>query len=197
MPSDPHYESILKALPIFQGMDNDLLHGLIASTRFVKHSKNEIFLEQGQPITRYYIVLDGWCGAIKNNAEGQESILQIFNRGDFLPEPTSVISRSPLSIQALTTTYLAMLSPTIIHNALEQSKNFAANMLVASIHRCDELRNHVEQLTLHNAEQRLGRFLLDMKLMSEEEQQDIVLPFDKSMIAGYLGIKPETLSRGP
>jgi hypothetical protein len=57
------------------------------------------------------------------------------------------------------------------------------------------LRNHIEQLTLHTAEERVGRFLLDQRLAAGESGKDITLPFDKSLIAGYLGIKPETLSR--
>ena len=186
-----------QSLPLFQGVETDLLHGLIASARFVQHNKGTVFLGQGQPVTRFYVVLDGWCGATKNNSDGQESILQIYRTGDFLPEPAQVTApmTSTMNLQALTSVRLAMLAPTLVRNALEHSKMFAANMLAASVRRSDALRDHVEQLTLHNAEERVGRFLLDMRLQVSGGGPDIILPFDKTKIAAYLGIKPETLSR--
>jgi CRP-like cAMP-binding protein len=190
-------EDALRDLPLFRDMEVDLLHGLMASARIARHEKGSVFLEQDQSISRFYIILDGWCGAVKSNVDGQESILQIFSRGDFLPEPGHALSltASLMTLQALTDVELAMLTPSIVRNALEHSKTFSANMLAASVQRCNNLRNHIEQLTLQDAEHRVGRFLLDMRLTLNEVKMDISLPFDKSLIASYLGIKPETLSR--
>ena len=187
----------LRLHALFQGMESALQEGLITSARYTEHHKGDVFLEQGQPISRFYIILEGWVGAIKTNAEGQESILQIFRAGDFLPEPgdTAAVTKSSLNLQALTHVRLAMLAPNIVRNALEHSRIFASNMFAASIQRCNDLRNHIEQLTLKTAEERVGRFLLDMRLMGPQTSNDITLPFDKSLIAAYLDIKPETLSR--
>ena len=100
-----------------------------------------------------------------------------------------------LNLQALTPVKLLMLSPSIVSNALEHSQIFASNMLAAAMQRCQELRDHIEQLTLRSAEQRVGRFLLQMRFNTSEDGNDIILPFDKAMIAAYLDIKPETFSR--
>ncbi|MDR3448928.1 MAG: Crp/Fnr family transcriptional regulator [Alphaproteobacteria bacterium] len=187
----------LAALPLFQGVEPALLQGLLATARFVRHEKGAVFLAQDQPVTRFYVVVEGWCAAAKGNAEGQETILQIFRRGDFLPEPDRDAGDepSPLNLLALTPCVLLMLPPSIVRNALDRSPAFAANMLAAAVRRSQELRDHIEQLTLRNAEQRIGRFLLQVRFGADQEGKDIVLPFDKSHIASYLGIKPETLSR--
>ena len=165
-------EDIL-SLPLFQGVEAELLHELVASSRRTQHAKGTIFLAQGKPLTWFYIVLDGWCGASKCNPEGQDSILQIFRRGDFLPEPDHAVrmGTSPANLQALTTVYLLMLSPRAVRNALEQSADFMANMLTVSVRRSHELRDHIEQLTLHNAEQRMGSFLLQMRFQTSRERQ--------------------------
>ncbi len=187
----------IMSLPLFQGVEADLVHGMVASARRAQHAKGTVFLAQGQLVARFYIVLDGWCGVSKCSPEGQDTILQVFRRGDFLPEPdhTVHVGRSPVNLQALSTALLLMVSPGAVRNALERSKAFMANMLAVSIHRSHELRDHVEQLTLHNAEERVGRFLLQMRLHSSVSGSDITLHFDKSFVAAYLGIKPETLSR--
>ena len=194
---DASHNRELESMPLFQGMDDVLLHGLVASARLVSYEKGKVFLEQEQAISRFYVIMDGWCGATKTNSNGQESILQIFRRGDFLPEPKQIEAHTinSLNVQALTPIRLAMFAPSLIRNALENSKAFAANMLDAFNRRCNELRDHVEQLTLRTAEERVGRFVLDMRLAIDADSNDVTLPFDKSLIAEYLGIKPETLSR--
>lgn len=183
-------------LPLFEGMETGLLNGLIASSRVIEHAKGDVFLEQNQPITRYYIILSGWCGISKVNKDGQESILQILTCGDFLPEPDlKVRDVSPFNVQALSPVRLLMIPPTIIHNALQQSIAFSQNMLSAVAQRGQDMRDHIEQLTLRDAEERVGRFLLQIRLELVEDAEAFDLPFDKSVIAAYLGIKPETLSR--
>ncbi|MDR3424315.1 MAG: Crp/Fnr family transcriptional regulator [Alphaproteobacteria bacterium] len=185
------------ALPIFRDVKPDVMRELMASAHTAQYQKGAIFLVQSEPVSRFYVMLEGWCGAKKGNAEGQEAILQIFRRGDFLLEAGHAVLAdiSPMNLQALTPVQLLALSPAAVRNALERSADFTTNMLAASVRRCQELRDHIEHLTLHNAERRVGRFLLHMRFYTNPEGNDIVLPFDKSLIAAYLGIKPETLSR--
>lgn len=187
----------IASIPLFAGVEPTLLQGAIASGRISQHEKGDVFLTQGQPLTRFYVVLEGWCGASRSNAEGQECILQIFSHGDFLPEPDKTdLKTSPMNLLALTPLRLLMLSPSIVQNLLDRSSVFKDNMLAASVRRCHDLRDHIEQLTLCNAEQRVGRFLLQVRLhMDVDPDCDILLPFDKSLIASYLGMKPETFSR--
>jgi CRP-like cAMP-binding protein len=185
------------SLPVFQGVEADVMRELMASAHTAQYQKGTIFLSQGAPVSRFYVILEGWCGASKGNAEGQEAILQIFRRGDFLLESILGIFAdiSPINLQALTPVHLLTLAPAAVSLAAERSGILTANMLTASVRRCQELRNHIEQLTLHNAEQRVGRCLLQTRFNASPDGKDIVLPFDKSLIAAYLGIKPETLSR--
>jgi len=185
------------SLPAFQGVEPDVMRDLMATAHTAQYQKGTVFLAQGEQVLRYYMMLEGWCGASKGNAEGQETILQLFRRGDFLFESAAEVPVDfcPMNLLALTQVHLLTLSPTAVRDAVKRSPIFAANVLAASIQQCQNLRDHIEHLTLHNAEQRVGRFLLQLRLNTGSGGTDIVLPFDKSLIATYLGIKPETLSR--
>lgn len=185
------------SLPVFQGVEADVMRELMISAHAAHYQKGAIFLALGAPISRHYVMLEGWCGASKGNEEGQEAILQIFRRGDFLlePGPSAFADISLMNLQALTPVQLLTLAPNAVRLALERSQVFTTNILAASIRRCQALRDHIEQLALHSAEQRVGRFLLQMRFNTSPEGNDIVLPFDKALIAAYLNIKPETLSR--
>jgi len=189
---------VFATLPLFEGVKPVVLRDLSNSARTVVVDKGATFLTQGHAINRFFVVLEGWCGASKGNAEGQEAILQIFRRGDFLPEPDRLTATEPsrMNLVALTSARVLTLTPEGVRRAMDQSPVFAANLLSASVQRGQELRDHIEQLTLHSAEQRVGRFLLQMRFHNvATDGDDIVLPFDKALIAAYLGIKPETLSR--
>ncbi len=186
----------IEALPIFKGLAAEIMRGLITSARVTKQVKGDIFLVQNQPFSRFYVVLEGWCAISKGNQEGKESILQILSAGDFLPEPElQAKDVSPFNVQALTNVTLLMVSPTFLHNALQQSPELIKNMLTAAAKRMQDMRDHIEQLTLRTAEERVGRFLLQVRPPPPADGCEIELPFDKNFIASYLGIKPETLSR--
>ena len=195
--TNPAIIPVIAALPLFQNMEKDLLGGLISSSRLVTLPKGEVFVEQGQPISRFYIVLDGWCGASRTNSDGQESILQIFRRGDSVPDinQSEANKISAYNMQALTEVHLLMISPSLLQNAARLSPTFNANIQNETVRRANELRDHVEQLTLHTAEERVGRFLLQIRNLDPNCTTQLDIPFDKSIVASYLGIKPETFSR--
>jgi len=190
-------DDMLVSLPLFQGVGLTEVQRLVTAARLVHYDKGSVFLAQGQHVTRCFIMIEGWCGASKGNIQGQETILQIFGRGDFLPEPDKITMAEPsiVNFQTLTPVQLISLPPAIVQETLERSSIFMANMLTASARRTQELRDHIEQLTLHNAEERVGRFLLQIRFNCSADGKDIMLPFDKALIAAYLGIKPETFSR--
>lgn len=54
--------------------------------------------------------------------------------------------------------------------------------------------NQVEQLQTRSSAQRLAQFLVSLAPV-EEGAAVVVLPYDKSLIAHRLGMKPESLSR--
>ncbi len=184
------------SLQLFQGVAFEVLRELMASMHSAQYQKGAVFLPQGALVSRHYIVLEGWCAASKGNTEGQESLLQLFRRGDFLLDAASPPDEiSAVNLQALTPVRLLTISPGALRLAMERSPTLTANMLAASARACRDMRDHIEQLTLHTAEQRVGRFLLQMLFHAGSEGRDIVLPFDKAFIASYLNIKPETFSR--
>lgn len=189
----------IELLSLFQGIEAGLLRSIATAARVAHYDKGTVVLAQGQPPANFCIVLEGWCGASKINPEGQEAILQIFRAGDFLTEPDypALKSANALNVQALASLRLLLVPTGVLQTALERSKILTSNLLAAAMRQSRELRDHVEQLTLFSAEQRVGRFLLQMRFhgSSNGKDKEIVLPFDKSLIAAYLGIKPETFSR--
>lgn len=188
--------STIKALPLFAGLDVSTLEELLKYARVIEHNKGAMIFLQGEQATRFYIVLEGWVKLFKGNADGQESIFQMVRAGESLLE--TVIFNSapfPVSAQAIDSVKLLSMPASIVREKLQNNQELAINMLSTVAGRSQALISQFEQLTLKTVTQRVGWFLLKLFLEGGERTKNLKLPYDKSLIAGYLGMKPETFSR--
>lgn len=187
---------MLKTLPLFAGLNDLSLHDLLKHARIVHHAKGSHIFMQGEQATRFYIVLDGWVKLFKGNADGQESVLQVMRTGEPLLE-TVIFSNTPFPVNAQAVEQVTLLSipASILRDRLQSNKQLAANMLSTVAGRSQALISQFEQLTLKTVTQRVGWFLLKLFLESGTNSTTLKLPYDKSLIAGFLGMKPETFSR--
>lgn len=190
-----NFEFISK-LPLFSGISDTELKSLLKHARISNYSKGNLIFMQGEQATRFYMVIDGWVKLFKGDIEGHESILQVVHRGEALLE--SVLLKDaifPVSAQAVENVTLLSIPSAFIREEMQTNKFLAINMLATIASRSQELISQFEQLTLKSVTQRVGWFLLKLYLDEGEKSSSLKLPYDKSLIAGYLGMKPETFSR--
>ncbi len=190
------YMDTIHALPLFAGLDPAALQDILRYARIVTHNKGAMIFLQGEQASRFYIILEGWVKIFKGNVDGQESILQVMKSGETLLE-TVIFSNSPFLVtaQAVDNVKLLSIPATIVREKLQNNKELAINMLSTVAGRSQALISQFEQLTLKTVTQRVGWFLLKLFLENGERTKNLKLPYDKSLIAGYLGMKPETFSR--
>lgn len=190
------YKAKLKTLPIFQNISASLFNDILRQARLVPYDKGAVIFLEGEQATRFYIILDGWVRVFKGNANGEESVLQMMTQGDNLLE-TIIFSQvpCPVSAQAVSPCVLLSIPAPTIREKVRSDNSFAVNMLSTVTNRSHQLISQFEQLTLKTVEQRVGWFLLKLFLEGKANSLDFTLPYDKSLIASYLGMKKETFSR--
>lgn len=190
-----HFEQV-SVLPLFAGIRPETLREIMKFSRVHNYDKGAMIFMQGEQALRFYIVLKGWVKLYKGNADGQESILQIVKSGDAMLE-TAVFSNALLPVNAQTIDHARLLSipASIMREKLQDDQVLAMNMMSCIADRSQAMISQFEQLTLKSVTQRVGRFLLNEMLDHKERTLSFRLPYDKSLIAGYLGMKPETFSR--
>ena len=82
---------------------------------------------------------------------------------------------------------------TLLQN-VRDNPQFAFSMLASTSRHLQGLVRQIEQLKTYTGAQRVARFLATLCPV-EEGSCTIGLPYDKALIAGRLGMKPESLSR--
>jgi len=196
---DPEIEGhfdIIRSLPLFRGVNNSVLRELLRSARLVHHDKNGVFLTQGDSAGRFYAILDGWVKLYKSAEGGEETVLQLLGKRENVMECDLVpLTPSPASAKAVTKIKLLSIPVKVLRDYIVQNRELTFNVLMASSRRAQRLIGHFEQLTLKSAHDRVGYFLLNVNLETGIGGPPFILPFEKSLIAAYLGIKPETFSR--
>lgn len=190
------YMDRIAPLPLFAGLDEATVQDILKYARITNHAKGAMIFMQGEQPSRFYIILEGWVKLFKGNIEGEESILQVLGVGDNLLE-TVIFSDAvmPVNAQAVDSVKLLSIPASILREKLRQNNTLAVNMLSTVSGRSQALISQFEQLTLKSVTQRVGWFLLKLFLESGDRTHNLKLPYDKSLIAGYLGMKPETFSR--
>jgi len=154
-----------------------------------------VLFVQGDQASRFFAVLSGWIKLSRMMPDGNQAVIGIFTRGDSFAEAAIFgPGEYPVTAEVVTAARLVAIPARPMLAAIAADPTLAINMLASMSQRLRYLVGQLEQLQGKSAPQRLGSFLL--RLVPENDgPARIRLPYDKSLIAARLGMKPETFSR--
>ena len=186
---------LLTRVPLFAGFAPAVLEELLADAWVQSFARNTVLFFQEEPATRFYVVFGGWVKLFRTSEDGDESVISIFGHGESFAE--AVIFKGghyPVSAAAVDDSRLLVVPGKSFVRQLCEHGEYALNIMAAMSRHLHHLVNQVEQLTLKSSTERVAEFLV--KLCPKETGAVVVrLPLDKALIAGRLGMQPETLSR--
>lgn len=150
---------------------------------------------QDEPADALFIVLDGWIKLYRIAASGAEAVVSVMTRGRSFGEAVALRGLNyPVAAEAITPSRLLRLDALRIRHHLQSDPVMATSMLAATFVHLQHLVEQIEGLKARSGVQRVAEFLLDLAPCTEGECS-VALPYNKALIAGRLGMKPETLSR--
>ncbi|MBL4617019.1 MAG: nitrate- and nitrite sensing domain-containing protein [Robiginitomaculum sp.] len=191
------YMPIIQALPAFSKLQPEELSSLLSYADIRKVEKGKLLFLQSEPLSRMYLILSGWIKLFKGTETGEEAVLQMLCAGDSIMEASVFLDiPSAASAQCVEDSILLSLPAPVVRQVLKENSAFALNMVGSLSMRSQNLIQQIEHSRLRKASERVGWFLLKLGLNeSNENATCIQLPYDKSLIASYLDMTPETFSR--
>ena len=188
---------IIHTLPVFSKLSDKDLAQLLAHADIRNYEKGKLLFMQGETLSRYYLILEGWVKLYKSTEAGDEAVLQMLSAGDSLMEAAVFLNiPSLVSAQVVQDTKLLSLPAPIMRQSLADNKKLALNMIGGLSMRSQGLIRQIEHSRLKTATERVGWFLLKLGMeQNGGKGSAIILPYDKSTIASYLDMTPETFSR--
>jgi len=172
--------------------DADLILSKGIERRLVR---GETVFLQGQVATSVHIVLDGWVKLFRIAPNGAEAVVEVFTRGGSFGEAMAFLKqRYPVSAEAVTDCHLLQVPISWLISMIQQRPEICTSILAATFQHLHRLVADVEKLKAQTGAQRVAEFLLDLRTC-DDGACTVTLPYDKVLIAGRLGMKPESLSR--
>lgn len=151
----------------------------------------------GDTAHSFFFIVKGWIKLYRISREGEETVINVFAPGETFAEAAvfGPMQRYPVNAQAIEDTTVLEIPRTFFVDKIREDSNFALSILGSISAHQRYLIQQIEQLTVKEAPQRLGAFLLRLCPPEKNTHVQISLPYDKSLIARRLNIQPETFSR--
>jgi CRP-like cAMP-binding protein len=189
-----HYP--LDTIDFFAAIPEEWLKGLHNLGRVQKFSKGQVLATQGDPAEFFYMIESGWVKLFRETLDGDEVIIDVLPQGYVFGE-TSMFEDGQYSygVEIIENCSLKAYPLNPLKEYVESNPEIALAMLRHLTQKGKMKDREIEHLTVMNAPQRIGCFLLRLCKVKQPAPILLHLPYDKTLIASRLGMQPETFSR--
>lgn len=186
---------IISRIAVFRGLKAETVEHIIAPATAVMLRPHDLIVRQEEPATAFFIVIDGWIKLYRGTPSGDETVIDIMTKGQSFAEAVAFTgNRYIATAKAVSDARVGRIPADHIVRCIRQSPDIALAMIASVSQHMHQLVQQVEQLKAQSGVQRVAEFLASLSL-AEQGQCALALPYDKVLIAGQLGLTPESLSR--
>ncbi|MFA7276077.1 MAG: Crp/Fnr family transcriptional regulator [Pseudobdellovibrionaceae bacterium] len=186
----------MRDLPFFKGLDEAELDRFWQASIVKDYPKNKPLFSQGSDADRLFVVLSGWVKLFRNTEEGDESVVALFARGDVFGEAAIFDGAGyPFSAQAAEDVHVIEIPAAVAREMARHNPDIMKRIMNAMSREMHKLQIENEHMAIMNTAQRVGCLLLQLSSGMIGKGGTFSFPYDKSLAAARLGMKPETFSR--
>ncbi|WP_282170255.1 Crp/Fnr family transcriptional regulator [Ruegeria atlantica] len=180
---------LLKSLPEHH-IDKLLSHAI-----WRRYDRGETIFLQEEEAKAVHVVLAGWVKLFRMAPTGAEAVVSVFTRGESFGEAVALRNVPyPVSAEAVSPCEIMHIPSPLLLSLMREDPEIGVSILASTFTHLHSLVAQLEQLKAQTGAQRVAEFLLNL---SDKVSGgcEVELPYDKMLIAGRLGMKPESLSR--
>jgi CRP-like cAMP-binding protein len=183
----------LKRNLLFARLTEAQLKRVATHAQRLRLDEGEALFEQGDPATRFYLLLSGQIKLYRLSPAGNEKVIEIVVPGQTFAEALMFLEQPayPVGAQALQPVELISLDARDFLSMLSESVGTCFVLMADMSRRLRRLIGEIDDLTLHSATCRVAGYLLSQ--MSDSPNFSLKVP--KQVLASRLSVKPETFSR--
>ncbi|MBB1249874.1 MULTISPECIES: Crp/Fnr family transcriptional regulator [unclassified Rhizobium] len=188
---------ILLSTPLMSGLNPTLARRVLESAAVFGAEAKDVLFREGAEAENFYVVLSGYVRLFRLSREGKEADIGVYGPGETFGECAMFLGcKYAFNAQAAEPVTLARFDVAKIRQIMAEEPEFSLALLQVLAHHLQDARENVANDRLHTAPQRVANYLLEMMQASGSgNSNSFRLPFQKSLLAGKLGLAPEALSR--
>lgn len=190
----PENRNQVKDLKLFRGLPDAAFDRLLAGSFLQRFPAHVVLIREGDPADFLHVVIDGGV-ELFSNWRDRETTMQIAR-----PVSTfilaAVIKDAPylMSARTLESSAVLMIPSENIRSLMASDSGFGVamvNELAACFRQVVKAQKNIK---LRSGVERLANFLIRLD-QDQNGSGEVVLPFEKKILASFLGMSPENLSR--
>ncbi|MEJ8855687.1 Crp/Fnr family transcriptional regulator [Variovorax robiniae] len=187
---------LIRNLPFFQGLDEDLLTRLAHEARVIRVQKREVIFRKGEPSSGSYVIAYGRVRQSLFSSQGIEKPLRVIEAGGGFGDATLLkdLAHNTTAI-ALEDTALVFVPKATVLALLQADPQLTLRLLCSLAGRLHQAAVDIEEFFMHPPGARLASYLLRLVPPNASEVSRVQLSLHKHLMAAQLNLTPETLSR--
>lgn len=186
---------VVRATEPFSVFPESIVRSLIAGQTPRVFEKGSTVFKQGEAATSIFIVLKGLIKITRVTAKGTEVVVGIVHSCEIIGESAIFLDRQyPVGAEVIRTSRLLPIEGAAVVAQLKKKPILALQMLALASSRFGALVEQIERIKGLDGQQRVADFFLQL-CPCRTGSCSVELPFEKCLIAYFLGITPQTFSR--
>ena len=186
---------VIARIAVFRGLKPETVGHIVAPAKAITLRPRELIARQDEPATAFFIVIYGWVKLYCSLSSGDETIIETMTKGGSFGEAVAFTGNRYLATAAAVGgARVARIPADHVVRCIRDNPDIAMPMIASISQHMNYLVQHIKQLKAQSGVQRLAEYLASLSL-AEQGRCALALPYDKTVIAGQLGLKPESLSR--
>jgi CRP/FNR family transcriptional regulator, dissimilatory nitrate respiration regulator len=187
---------VLQTTALMSGLSPGLSRRIMDIVTVSSHEARDMLFREGTEAECFYAVISGYVRLFRLSKEGREADIGIFGPGEIFGECAMFLGSSyTFNAQAAESVTLARFDMVRMRQLMREEPELAMSMLNIMARHLNDARENVANDRLHTAPQRVANYLLELSRNNGNGPSSFRLPFQKSLLAGKLGLAPEALSR--
>jgi CRP-like cAMP-binding protein len=187
--------AIIEATPLFSGLAAEDMKHILRGASVRAFDEDTLLFSAGDPADRFYVTLRGSVRLFALNKDGDEAIIEVISAGHSFAE-AAIFSLAwyPVNAEAMAGARVASIGAVPLLETMRGNSVVAHRMLSSLCRWQLHLLAEIRRLKGQSPAQRLAWFLLSLADGADHSAL-VHLPYRKSILAGRIGITPESLSR--
>ena len=192
-----HDRLVLQNTNLLAGLNPQLVSRILGNTTIFSAESRDGLFNEGEKADSFYVVLSGYVRLFRKSKDEREADIGIFGPGEAFGECMMFSEYNhAFSAQSAGPATFARFPLDKMRMIVQDEPEFAIAIFRIMARHLIDARENVAEDRLHTAPQRVANYLLKLALAHGVGQPVAFrLPFQKSLLAGKLGLAPEALSR--
>ncbi len=182
---------------LFEKLSESSLEKLLQNSVMQDYESGRLLVQQGDTPEYVYLVIEGALKTFRiESEEGHEATIRMLESGDTCMEAVLFMGcPSPINVQTVNPSKILQIPERVIKKHVIEDSQFAVNLLRIVTRHYKNAMHQIDAINIKSPLQRVGYYFLVKHLDAGHKNLDFDLPFQKQLIANYLGMTPETFSR--